>query len=104
MTDPDTTLETLRRIDSSAVFMQIYHPSMQDLADDPSPAFQLGAAILLDKPIVVLRAPGRAVPAQLLRIADEVVDFDMDADPAGSAAGVRAAIEAAAENHARATG
>jgi hypothetical protein len=38
---------------------------------------ELGAAIMLDKPIVVVAAPGQALPERLVRVADEVVRADL---------------------------
>jgi hypothetical protein len=38
-------------------------------------AVELGFSILLNKPIVAVRAPGVTVPPKLAAIADEIVDF-----------------------------
>lgn len=41
-------------------------------------AMQIGYAILLDKPVIVMVPKGRHIAERLLRIADYVVDFDKD--------------------------
>lgn len=46
-------------------------------AVDVKIAVEIGFAILLDKPLIVLKMPGRPVAERLLRIADHVVEGDM---------------------------
>ena len=48
------------------------------IAADPDPklCLELGAAILFDKPIVVLVPEGRVLPANLKRVASAVVEGD----------------------------
>lgn len=41
-------------------------------------AVELGLAIMLDKPLIVIVSPGRDVPEHLSRVADEVVFADLD--------------------------
>jgi len=41
---------------------------------------ELGASIMLDKPIVILVMPGRPIPERLRRVADEVVEADIDTE------------------------
>ncbi|HEV2071081.1 MAG TPA: hypothetical protein VGR26_14925 [Acidimicrobiales bacterium] len=43
-------------------------------------AVETGAAVLLDKPIVVLQVPGREVPPGLRRVAHAVIEMDADID------------------------
>lgn len=43
-------------------------------------ATQIGAAILLDKPLVVVAPKGRAVGEKLKRIADHVIEADMETE------------------------
>jgi hypothetical protein len=43
-------------------------------------AVEIGMAILLNKPLVVLKIPGRVVAEKLLRIADHVIEGEMDTD------------------------
>lgn len=65
--------ENIEKITGSAVFVQIYHPSMADFEKDPWPAIQLAIAILLDKPILIACPQGRQPPDRLRRLADIVV-------------------------------
>ncbi|MBO0743602.1 MAG: hypothetical protein J2P43_01190 [Candidatus Dormibacteraeota bacterium] len=43
-------------------------------------AVELGLSIMLDKPIILAVVPGRELPDRLVRVADEIVEFDGD-DP-----------------------
>lgn len=65
--------ENIEKIDGSAVFLQLYHPSMAEFENDPWPAIQLAIAILLDKPILIACPIGREPPEKLRRVADIVV-------------------------------
>lgn len=77
----------LEAIDESVAFVQIFHRAMIDeWADNPLPLFQLGAAIMLEKPVLVVVRPGQELPARLRAIADSVLVTDIDGDPSGSAA------------------
>jgi len=65
--------ENIEKIDGSATFVSLWHPSMADFKKDPWPAIQLAIAILLDKPIVLACLKGRTPPKHLLRLADEII-------------------------------
>jgi hypothetical protein len=41
-------------------------------------ALQIGAAILLEKPLILLVHPGRTVPPKLRAIADRIIEVDLD--------------------------
>ena len=41
-------------------------------------ALQIGASILLEKPLILLVHAGRTIPPKLLAIADKVIEADMD--------------------------
>lgn len=43
-------------------------------------ALELGMAIYLNKPIIVLSPPGRPIPEKLVRVADRVVSGDIDTE------------------------
>jgi hypothetical protein len=43
---------------------------------DAKLALEIGAAILFDKPLIVMIPRGRKVSSQLRRIADEIIDYD----------------------------
>jgi hypothetical protein len=43
-------------------------------------ATELGAAILLDKPLLAVVLPGASVPGKLRRVADRIVEADVDVE------------------------
>lgn len=43
-------------------------------------AVELGMAIYLDKPIILISLPGRPIPPKLERVADRVVTSDIDTE------------------------
>lgn len=43
-------------------------------------AVEIGYAILMDKPLIVLKPAGRTVAEKLLRIADHIIEGDMDTE------------------------
>jgi len=45
-------------------------------------AVELGMAIMLDKPIIAIVQPGTKVPERLIRVADHILDVDLDAPDA----------------------
>jgi nucleoside 2-deoxyribosyltransferase len=47
---------------------------------DVKMAVEIGFAILMDKPLIVLAPKGRTVADRLLRIADHVIESDMDTE------------------------
>lgn len=57
-------------------------------------AVEIGLAILMDKPLIVLAPKDRTVAARLLRIADVVIEVDMDTEAGRKAAGekIKAAL------------
>jgi hypothetical protein len=59
---------------------------------DPKAALELGAAIYLDKPILILVPPGETIPAAMRRAADLVLD-DVDMDDPEDRARVGRAID-----------
>jgi hypothetical protein len=61
----------LRGVKDSTVFVCLFAPEF-DIKRDAAYAIQLGAAILLRKPILVLAPAGVEVPPKLLAIADSV--------------------------------
>jgi hypothetical protein len=63
-------------IENSAVVMGLWTGKV-----DPKMAIEMGYAILLGKPIVLLKPTGQDVPPTLARIADGIVEFDDMSDP-----------------------
>lgn len=47
---------------------------------DIKQAVEIGLAILMNKPLIVLKMPGRVVAEKLLRIADHIVEGDMNTE------------------------
>lgn len=75
--------ELLPKLRESAAFLGISPPD--DLTPDPKFCLELGMAIMLGKPIIILVARGRSLPrdSALFRVADEVVT-NVDMDDAGA--------------------
>lgn len=68
--------QNVKGIDASDYFLEFWHESMKDFVDDPTPALQLGIAIMLDKPIILAVLGDRKPPERLLKLADKVVYGD----------------------------
>ena len=68
--------EAMPKIASSAYVMNI------NPGDDPDAkvCLEVGAAILLDKPMVIVAPPGRPISGHLRRVADEVIEVDLDTE------------------------
>jgi hypothetical protein len=64
------------KIQNSSVVMGLWTGNV-----DPKMAIEMGYAILLGKPIVILKKSGEDVPPTLARIADSIVEFDELSDP-----------------------
>lgn len=56
-------------------------------------AVELGLSIMLEKPIIIVVAPGTKVPLKLAQIADEIVDTDWHTQPAYATAAIKAAVD-----------
>jgi hypothetical protein len=71
----------VKQIESSAFVMSL-------VPDDDEPdikfAVELGLSIMFNKPLLIVAARGRDVPDRLRRVADEVVEVDLDTE-AGAA-------------------
>jgi hypothetical protein len=59
----------------SAVFLQLFNAKALTEANDLAYALQLGAAILLDKPIVIIAAEGSTIPPKLEAVAQSIQFF-----------------------------
>ena len=66
--------EAFAKIDGSAFVMSLVPKGDYDVKF----AVELGAAIMLDKPIIAVLMPGARASAKLLEVADEVVYADVD--------------------------
>jgi len=67
-------LEVLPMIERSSMLVQVGTGS----DPDAKAAVELGFALLLDKPLIILRMPDMVVPSRLARAADAVVDWTED--------------------------
>ena len=47
---------------------------------DAKVCLEVGAAILLDKPFFIVASPGQQISGHLRRVADEVIEVDLDTD------------------------
>jgi hypothetical protein len=68
--------EVLPKILNSAIFL-----SIQSEEFDVKMATEMGAALLMDKPLLLVCPPGRHIPERLRRAADIVIDNWDAADP-----------------------
>jgi len=55
-------------------------------------AVELGVSIMLDKPIILLAEPGVKIPAKLLAVADEIVEWRPESQDPLAAKALNAAI------------
>lgn len=83
--------ETLPMIMSSAVSLSIYCGDGSDF--DVKHATELGAMLLLDKPLILVCAVGAVIPSRLRRAADVVIEDWNPLDPSCQAR-IEAAISA----------
>jgi hypothetical protein len=71
-----TRRETLTQMDASAFVLSIVPTGGTDIKF----AVELGLAIMLDKPLLAIVAPGAEVPNKLRLVANEVVEADIDVE------------------------
>jgi hypothetical protein len=83
-----------RGVKGSTVFLQLFNAKALTDGQDLAYALQLGAAILLNKPIVIIAPEGSAVPAKLQALATSVQYFIPD-DKESMLLATRRALEAA---------
>jgi hypothetical protein len=75
----------------SAVFMSLWSDTMREKPwDDPVPVMQLGYAMLLDKPIVIVAPLGSRIPENVQRAARAVEFYHRDDMDSMHAATLRA--------------
>ena len=74
--------DSIAKMVDSAIIMHLSPPRPDDVDLDIRYCVELGASLLLDKPIIVIVLPGRedAVPERLRRAADAVVRVDLDTE------------------------
>ncbi len=71
--------DVLPKIMSSAVSLQVYGGDGSDF--DVRQATELGAMLLLGKPLILVATPGATIPAALRRAADVVIEDYVAGDP-----------------------
>jgi hypothetical protein len=81
----------LPKIMSSSIFLQIYSGDGTDF--DVKQAMEMGAMLLLDKPLIIICPAGRKIPTRLARAADYIIE-DWDATSTDSQERLSAAIKA----------
>jgi hypothetical protein len=82
---------TIRPMAESAFVVQLVPKDWSPDDFDVKFALELGASIMMDKPVLAVLMPGVQAPAKLLKVADEVVSADVDT--ARGQARIKAAIE-----------
>lgn len=71
--------ELVPMIDQSAVVVSLLPTTEADVKF----AVETGLSIMLDKPIIIAVQPGTVVPAKMMAVADEVIEFDPSAPDMG---------------------
>lgn len=81
-----------RGIRESTTFITLWSDSMaSDPKGDPVPVIQLGLAMLLDKPIVIVAPVGAVIPENVRRVARSI-KFYVPADPTSIQHATQAAL------------
>jgi hypothetical protein len=70
----DAVERNYEELRGSSIYLGLCPDSMKK---DPLPALQLGLAMLMDKPIVILAKDGEAIPENIRKVAREIVRFDL---------------------------
>jgi hypothetical protein len=87
----DWTRKVTRGQRDSTVFLNLWNDKMAtDPSSEPVPVMQLGYAMLLDKPIVIIAPHGSKIPENVTRVARAVEFFDRDDTNSLHAATLRA--------------
>lgn len=71
------TADSGKKIEESDAFLSLY---TDNYVQAPQCALELGIAIMLDKPIVILAPKGQKIPEVLIRLAQAVEFFDPEDD------------------------
>ena len=64
-----------KKIEQSSIFLSIF---TENYENDPVPALQLGLAMIMDKPIVLVVPEGVIVPENIKKVAQAIEYFDRD--------------------------
>lgn len=71
--------ELVPKVEDSAVTVQLV-PRRPESHTDIKLCLELGVMVMLDKPIVLVVPPGTKVPGKLVKVADAILDGDIDTD------------------------
>jgi hypothetical protein len=85
----------MKGVKESSVFLQLFSPTVTEatLAKEAIYVLQLGAAVLLDKPIIIVAPEGAVIPLKLRAIAASI-QFYLPDDMESCALATRRALEA----------
>lgn len=72
-----TWKNTVQKIGDSQIYLGLV---TKNFLEDPMCAAQLGAALLLDKPIIFMVEAGTVIPERLKRVADKIEYFENTED------------------------
>lgn len=82
----------LQQLDDSAITAALITPaSVNDM--DIHQALEIGASLLLGKPLLLVVVPGAKVPPGLAKAADEIVEIDGDVNTPANQVRMRAALK-----------
>jgi hypothetical protein len=84
---------TIPMVGDSAYGVGILSPASTGATFDVRQAVEIGAMLLMGKPLILGVEPGSHVPDGLARAADEIVEVDVAGDSEGTAAALKAAMD-----------
>lgn len=88
----EATRRNFEGLSGSKTFVCLFNERM---VDEVLPLLQMGLAVYLDKPIVILAPKGALIPANLRAMATAIEEFDHD-DASGQS--INAAVERLVQN------
>jgi len=88
----DVTRRNFEGLRDSKTFCLIFN---EKIIDEVLPLIQMGLAVYLDKPIVILAPKGTLIPGNLRAMATAIEEFDHDDDTGQS---INAAVERLVQN------
>jgi len=75
---------SIEGVKESAIFTTMLSPAMLDMKNaEAKPLVELAAAILLDKPIVIMEMDGVETPESLKKVATKIIKFETPEQAAG---------------------
>lgn len=89
----DRKRRVLTMLDDSAVSMALLSPPFTLDRLDVSQALEIGASLLLGKPLILCVSTGTQCPPGLVKAADAIVEMDEPIDTASNVGRLQAAID-----------